>query len=285
MKLPVIISLSTIPSRFDKIGLTLESLLDQTARIDEIRLYVPKSYLRFPDYDGVALPDIPPGIKLYRPDQDDGPASKVIHCLVDPTLPADTQIIFCDDDRIYDNDWAQMRLDQSAQHPDCAITGSGLFVEAFNGQQRHYKTSQMPRAERYPKYMDVPYKITRAIRIAIHEGITKAFATKLAKPIFRKSGYIDIFEGFSGVLVKPRFFTENVTKIPEIAQFQDDIWLSANVANNGFQIWADAGEFRPEFSEADEMEPLNLQIFEGANRRQLNSKIIQFCQKEMGIWR
>lgn len=133
--------------------------------------------------------------------------------------------------------------------------------------------------------MDVPYKLARMVRIAINDGIKKAFTTKFAKPTFRKSGYIDIFEGFSGVLVKPRFFTSEVTNIPEVAQFQDDIWLSANVAKNGFQIWTDAGEFRPKFSEADEMEPLNLQIFEGANRRELNRKIIQYCQEHMGIWR
>ncbi|MEP2978857.1 MAG: glycosyltransferase family 2 protein [Lentilitoribacter sp.] len=283
--MPVIISLSTIPSRFDKIGPTLESLLAQSAKIDEIRLYIPKSYLRFSDYDGNALPIIPKGITLIRPDKDDGPASKVINCLVDPTLDADTHIIFCDDDRIYDEDWAQKRLDQSVQHPDCAITGSGLFVESFNDQQREFNATQLPRAERYPKYMDVPYKITRAFRIALNEGLKAAFTTKFAKPTFRKSGYIDIFEGFSGVLVKPRFFTKDVLNIAEVAQFQDDIWLSANVAKNGFQIWTDAGEFRPKFSEADEMEPLNLQIFEGANRRELNRKIIQYCQNHMGIWR
>lgn len=283
--MPVIISLSTIPSRFDKIGPTLESLLAQSAKIDEIRLYIPKSYLRFSDYDGVALPVIPNGITLIRPDQDDGPASKVIHCLVDPKLDPEGQIIFCDDDRIYDKDWAQKRLDQSAEHPECAITGSGLFVETFNDQQRQYNANQLPRAARYPKYMDVPYKIARAFRIALNEGIKAAFTTKFAKPTFRKSGYIDIFEGFSGVLVKPRFFTKDVLNIAEVAQFQDDIWLSANIAKNGFQIWTDAGEFRPKFSEADEMEPLNLQIFEGANRRDLNRKIIQYCQEHMGIWR
>lgn len=283
--MPVIISLSTIPSRFDKIGPTLESLLAQSAKVDEIRLYIPKSYLRFSDYDGNALPVIPNGITLIRPDQDDGPASKVIHCLVDPNLDPESQIIFCDDDRIYDKDWAQKRLDQSAEHPECAITGSGLFVETFNDQQREYNANQLPRAQRYPKYMDVPYKISRAFRIALNEGIKAAFTSKFAKPTFRQSGYIDIFEGFSGVLVKPRFFTKDVLNIAEVAQFQDDIWLSANVAKNGFQIWTDAGEFRPKFSEADEMEPLNLQIFEGANRRELNRKIIQYCQDHMGIWR
>ncbi|MBO6920030.1 MAG: glycosyltransferase family 2 protein [Rhizobiaceae bacterium] len=280
-----IISLSTIPSRFDKIGPTLESLLKQTADIDEIRLYIPKSYLRFPDYDGTALPDIPDGVTLYRPAQDDGPASKVINCLVDPDLDPNTHIIFCDDDRIYDPDWVQKRLNQSAEHPDCAITGSGLIIEGYIAQKREFTAAQLPRAERFPKYMDVPYKLARMVRIAINDGIKKAFTTKFAKPTFRKSGYIDIFEGFSGVLVKPRFFTKDVTNIPEIAQFQDDIWLSANVAHNGFQIWTDAGKFRPKFSEADELKPLNLQIFEGSNRRELNRKIIQYCQEHMGIWR
>jgi hypothetical protein len=68
-----VISLSSIPPRFDKIGPTLETLLAQKADIESIRLYVPHVYRRFPDYDGAA-PRVPKGIDVVRTAVDLGPA-------------------------------------------------------------------------------------------------------------------------------------------------------------------------------------------------------------------
>src|SRR4051794_32719177 len=62
-----IISLSTIPPRFDRLAPTLKSLVEQSGAIDEIRLYIPKRYRRFPDYDG-SVPSVPDGITIVRPD-------------------------------------------------------------------------------------------------------------------------------------------------------------------------------------------------------------------------
>lgn len=280
----VIISLSTIPSRFDKIGPTLQSLLAQNADISDIRLNVPKKYLRFPDYDGHA-PQVPDGVTLVRPDQDFGPASKILHCLQDKNLDPDTILLFCDDDRIYDPDWAQNLIDQSVKRPDCAICGSALFVDQYNGQKRVFSANELPRAERYPKYLNIPYKITRFFKIAFQQGLKTAISTKMVKPVFIKSGYVDIFEGFAGVVVKPRFFNDKVFDIAQVAQFQDDIWLSSHIATNNIKIWTRSGQFRPDLSDADGEDPLFKQIFDGANRRELNQRIIDYCQKNLGVWR
>ena len=73
----LIVSLSTIPPRFDKIGETLKSLLNQSVKADHIYLYIPETYRRFPDWDG-QLPHVPDGITIRRTDIDLGPATKVL---------------------------------------------------------------------------------------------------------------------------------------------------------------------------------------------------------------
>ena len=45
----LVVTLTSIPTRFDKITPTLRDLLKQTADIAEIRLYISRKYRRFPD--------------------------------------------------------------------------------------------------------------------------------------------------------------------------------------------------------------------------------------------
>ncbi|MEF0941654.1 hypothetical protein [Rhizobium sp. BR 362] len=94
-----IITLSTIPPRFATLAPTLNSLLQQKGQIDEVRLYIPKKYRRFPEYDGF-LPSVPAGIKIFRPDDDMGPASKVLFAAKEFRNQS-AQILFCDDDKIF----------------------------------------------------------------------------------------------------------------------------------------------------------------------------------------
>ena len=60
MKDKVVVSLSTIPPRFPHLGEALKCLLDQTFLPDEIRVYIPKAYRRFPQHS-FAIPEIPDG--------------------------------------------------------------------------------------------------------------------------------------------------------------------------------------------------------------------------------
>ena len=75
-----IITLSSIPPRFDLIGPTLESLTAQSSPVDAVELHVPRSYRRFPDYDG-RCPKVPAGVSILEAESDLGPASKVLHAV------------------------------------------------------------------------------------------------------------------------------------------------------------------------------------------------------------
>lgn len=280
----IIISLSSIPPRFDKIGQTLESLLDQSVKADEIRLYIPKTYERFPDYDG-HLPEVPEGVTIYQPNEDYGPASKALHCIKDTSLDPDTKIMFCDDDEIYDHNWIANFVEHSKDYPDCALCGSALLMDNYNGFVRTYTPDELPRAKEFPKKLSGLYRIYLFFRIWRQQGLQKALNTKLSRPLFSKSGYEDIFEGFAGVMVKPRFFTDEVFNIPKLGKFQDDIWLSANVTANGFKIRVVSKQLRPVFSEAEGSNPLKHATFDGDDRFDINDKLIAYCQEKFGIWK
>lgn len=98
-----IATLSTIPPRFSEVSKTCISLLSQELPFDEIRVYIPEYYRRFPEWDG-KLPDLPKGVTLHRCCNDYGPATKVLPVVKD--LKAhEAYILFCDDDKIYDAQW------------------------------------------------------------------------------------------------------------------------------------------------------------------------------------
>ena len=119
------ISLTSIPPRFSRVGETLESLLRQTVEIKNIWLTIPKSYKRFPNWDGV-LPKVPKGITIKRINEDLGPASKLI-----PTLKntaSKDYILYCDDDWEYKPTWAESFVFHSRKKTS-AIAASTFSVE------------------------------------------------------------------------------------------------------------------------------------------------------------
>ncbi|WP_375264068.1 glycosyltransferase family A protein, partial [Palleronia sp.] len=152
-----VISLTTIPSRFDKIGPTLETLLAQKADISEVRLYIPHHYKRFPDYDGT-LPSVPRGVAIHRCETDFGPATKVLPAAKD-LRGSGERLLFCDDDRLYDRDWAANLIDAGQRHPDRAICVIGWYLEKWLGQER--KTSHDPGARHKPRWADWNYRCKR----------------------------------------------------------------------------------------------------------------------------
>ena len=109
----LVISLSSVPPRFDKTWQTLECLLAQTAPVDAVNLYIPKTYRRFPDWDGTP-PAVPDGVQICRVDEDWGPSTKVLAAARE-FRGQDVDILFCDDDRRYGPGWAQKFLDTNAQ--------------------------------------------------------------------------------------------------------------------------------------------------------------------------
>jgi len=69
------LSLSTIPPRFNDLGTVPRPLLQQSADIASVTVYVPKSYRRFPDHE-FCLPNVPDGVSVDVVDTDPGPATK-----------------------------------------------------------------------------------------------------------------------------------------------------------------------------------------------------------------
>ena len=95
----VVVSLTTIPDRIGKISPTLYSILNQTVRVDEIRINIPYYSMKGEKYViPYGIKDLE-NIKIRRVDKDLGPATKLL-----PTSKYekyDTKIIVIDDDSVY----------------------------------------------------------------------------------------------------------------------------------------------------------------------------------------
>jgi hypothetical protein len=97
----VIVSLTTIPSRFDKLQVILPGLLEQTCH--EVWLNIPPRYNRFPDWDG-QLPDLSnfdSKLKINRDCEDLGPGTKFMGPATH--LGPEDLIVYVDDDTKYDS--------------------------------------------------------------------------------------------------------------------------------------------------------------------------------------
>lgn len=115
----LVISPTTIPSRFAYVHECLPPLLVQVADVAAINLYMLQSCKRF-GYAKSDLLRLPKGVNFGGVYEDLGLAIEI--------LPACREyqgqnvcILRCDDDKIYDQDWAQRYLDVSKEHPDSVI--------------------------------------------------------------------------------------------------------------------------------------------------------------------
>lgn len=264
-----VITLSSIPPRFAHIGPTLESLLGQSARPDRVILYIPKTYRRFPDWDR-ALPLVPKGVEIQRTESDLGPATKV--------LPAarefrgqDTDILFGDDDRVYAPGWAARFLSAKRRHPGCAIATRGLMADGLAGTTPD--RALQPRALRRHESRDYEYKLKRLWCSATGRHF------RPERRLFRQSGYVDMFEGCSGVLVRPDWFDDSAFDIPASAWHVDDVWLSGMLAKNGIPIWLVANTLTPQRTAAHAHAALA-----GPDRHKTNQTAVRYMQSTYGIW-
>ncbi|KMW59972.1 hypothetical protein AIOL_000121 [Candidatus Rhodobacter oscarellae] len=273
----LVISLSTIPPRFDKIGATLEGLRAQTAPVEAIRLYIPQSYRRFPDWDG-ALPAVPAGVEIHRCAEDFGPATKILPAARD-LRGQDVEILFGDDDRAYPPHWAARFLQDRARHPGAAIANLGLQAHMIAKSTR--PRAHQPRSERTWRITDIEFQAKflwrqlRARRLNVEEP---------RRRVFKRSGYVDIFEGCAGVLVRPEFFDDVAYDIPEPLRHVDDIWLSGMLARMGVPIWLHGNIHEPACTEAEPFAPLVTSVVEGLDRASANRLGVEHMQRKFGIW-
>jgi GT2 family glycosyltransferase len=264
-----IISLTSIPPRFGVLHETLRSLLAQSVKPDRLVVYLSRNYRRFGPL--TELPQGPPGVEVAVVDEDYGPATKVLPAVKEYRERSDLRIIFCDDDKVYDPRWAARLLAASDQKPDCCIVEEGGDV--CNYSRYPFRGPLSPRATRREK--DLLYRLRRGLSL----GLWKPRKTL-------KSGYVDILEGWGGVLVKPRFFRDEVFDIPDILWLVDDIWLSGNLALNSVPIWLTADEAIRTKGNSEEVKEAALRktVYKDHNRDQANQACVDYFINKFGIW-
>ena len=214
-----VVTLTTIPSRIEHIGMTLKSLLDQSLPPAEIRLNVPHHSRR--ENRGYEIPEWLSAlatVAIVRC-EDFGPATKLFPSLT--ALDADAAIVVVDDDRIYPPDFLKVLASEAEADRDAAIGLSGWVVPA--------DLTDRPTTIRSNLYMQPPAPI-RARRL-------------------RKRYEIDILQGFSGYLVRPRFFPDMEGMLthrgaPPAAFYVDDVWISGHCAARKYVVPAARAGFQ-----------------------------------------
>lgn len=126
----VVISLTTTPIRINNIWPTINSLMLQSVKPKKIYLWIPKSYVRFPEQTINELPDFIRNNPLIQTEfitKDFGPATKLLPYL-ETNTQKDQKIIVVDDDRIYPKHLIKTLLHYSNLEPNAAIGIGGVAV-------------------------------------------------------------------------------------------------------------------------------------------------------------
>ena len=198
----VVVTLTTLPSRIDRLDLTLKSLLRQSVSPKTIRLNVPRVSRR--EQKAYTIPE---WLRTLRSvtvvDCDDyGPATKLIPSLLDAA--PDDRLLVVDDDRVYRPSFIEQIVDRSDRHPDVAVAASGWDAPADLIDRPSTLVATL--AGRAP----APIKCTRVV------GARE----------------VDVMQGLAGYLVRPRFFDRDALAdyghAPDAAFFVDDVWISAH---------------------------------------------------------
>jgi len=268
-----IISLSSIPPRFPFLKESLETLVSQNT-VDEVRLYIPRKYRRFPEYDG-ALPEVPEGVTVCQIEEDLGPATKILPACKDFS-GEDVQILFCDDDLIYHQNWAKRLFDIQEKRPNEAVATYGRAIHPNLKHTSHVTKS--PSAKGIKVERDIVYRAKRVFSKVFH------IPAPLWRPILR-AGYIDMLFGVGGVVVRPHFFDDEAFIIPDESFAVDDVWLSAQLAKNNVPIYC---PWRLPFAKACEQAEIDSLFdsnFLGCERQENNTIAAEYCQRKYGIWK
>ena len=280
MNQKVILSISTIPPRFGMLGISLNSLINQKRRADEIHIYIPKTYRRFPEHS-FSIPDVPEGVYVKVIDHDYGPATKALPC-AKAYRGTNTRIIYGDDDRFADTSWLDNMLKCTDERPEDVIVSSGMTLENYGLAAKNQLFN--PRAKRAKVKYDLNY-LARRVRQKFLEITTNKKQYKPARCNYSESGYVDIGLGVGGVSVRADFFDDICFEIPEILWPDDDIWLSGSFIRQGKGIWASDQIKMPVDTGASNISGLAHSIINGKHRNQTALDGILYMQKTYDIWK
>lgn len=256
------------PPRFHLLAPTLQSLLAQKLPAQAIHIYIPDSYRRFPDWDGT-LPEVPAGVTIRRCDADLGPATKILPACRD-YAGQDVDLLFCDDDKLYDPGWHQRLKRGRGAHPDACIVEAGENLTDIADD--HRPAGRMPRARRRTR-KPFSYRIKRLLSL---------FTIKA--PMYANSGYIDVLSGHGGALIRPDWFDDAVWDIPDILWTVDDPWLSGHLERLGIPIWLVSEVPRMHGSCAGEIDALHDLVEQGHDRVKADVAAIDYMRETYDIW-
>lgn len=196
---PVIVTLSTTPYRINDMEATIQSILQQYRKPDQIYLSVPYIFKR--DNIAYVLPDWLnnyPEIKILRT-EDYGPATKLLGALAQGELPPNAILITIDDDAIYPENFVLELAYHAHKNPNAAvgILGANPIYDA--------------------------------------DGLIDLNSELGIKKISAENAKVSILQGYTGVAYRPKFFNEQVFYIVDAPQEcikSDDIYLSFFLARN-----------------------------------------------------
>ena len=258
-----IISLTTTPTRMPYLEPVLNSLIKQTARIESVILWVPRRYRRS-EFTNFTIPRIPSGVDVRRCDVDYGPATKILPAVED-FRGEDVRILYCDDDRVYDCNWASRIIKESDLHPDECICEAGRKVSVI--RMRAFASSQRFR-----------------VFSALSGGLYARYLRRQIRTLDRGIGLVDIAMGYGGVMVRPNFISASAFDIPDVLWTVDDIWLSGHLTIGGTKIRKIVYKPTSSKSEASSLAALESFIFNGHDRHAANLECIRYFQVKYGIW-
>lgn len=190
----IIACLTTIPERISNIGPIIQSIRIQTLKPDIIYLSIPYKSLKGKEYD---IPEFilnDTSVTVLRYDEDLGPGTKLLYPLKQ-VLDPNAYLITFDDDIIYPPFVIEKLINKSLIYPDCAIGFAG------------WNTDTVIKGKDYN---------------LMYEGIMP----------FNGVLHVNILEGWTGALYKPRFFDETIFDIPRDNKmiYTDDVWFSGKLA-------------------------------------------------------
>jgi hypothetical protein len=172
-----IITLTTTPNRIGKIRTALISILDNSCRVEEIRINVPYYSCKGIKYIIPEWLTHLKSVKIYRTIKDWGPATKLIPTLLKYKNDKDKKIIVVDDDVIY---------------------GYYTFENLYNSFLDHNKNGRKTAITIYGDTID-------------QKGNTKDNCFKYFY-YCQGNQYVDLLRGHASYIVTPDMFTENIFK-------------------------------------------------------------------------
>ena len=181
----------------------------------------------------------------------------------------DVDILFCDDDKIYDRDWhARFKSEAAARPGTCIVEIGETFPDIADS---HRPADRLPRGRR--KRKDLVYRLKRVLSLFRH------------KPSIYTKGYVDQISAYAGSLVRPEWFDEPFFDIPEIMWTVDDPWISGHLERVGVPIWMNAQPRLPMNSgEVGQIDALATLTETGHDRVDADLLVIDYFRRQYGIW-